>query len=135
MKRITRWSVLPVAALALAACDPLDPRDPFAPTDAVLKTEAQSDAVAEVGVDPATVAAISEMIESTNAALELAGVDFRLGMVEYLAHGDVEAGTTVLSKVVGNKQLGHDFVPNDPRRAAWSGPVTGGEAPGEGENQ
>ncbi len=61
-----------------------------------------------------------------NTELEIRGADYRLEMVEYLTAGD-EQGRTVFFSDVGNKQLAFDFVPGDPRRTAWSGPVGPGD--------
>ncbi len=62
-----------------------------------------------------------EYLEQINIALAAEGLDYRVLMAEYITSADSdEAGVTVLAKDIGNKQLGHDFVPNDPRRG-WSG--------------
>jgi len=62
-----------------------------------------------------------------NLDLIAKGSNVRLLTVEYITNGeDQAAGQTIYSKIVGNKQLGHDFVPFDPRRT-WSGPTDGGE--------
>jgi hypothetical protein len=45
-----------------------------------------------------------------------------VAVAEYITNGENgEIGNTIIAKNVGNKQLGHDFVPGDTRRA-WSGP-------------
>ena len=62
-----------------------------------------------------------EYLDALNDELALSGVNYRIAMAEFIAAGgNHEAGQTVLSKVVGNKQLGTDFVPGDARRD-WSG--------------
>lgn len=62
-----------------------------------------------------------EYLDAINAGLAAEGMDYRVAMAEYVtAGGSEEAGQTVFSKVVGNKQLGFDFVPGDSRRG-WSG--------------
>lgn len=67
-------------------------------------------------------AAILAMMDGVNAQLEAEGTNYRVGIAEYLTSGeDGQIGTTVISKDVGNKQLGHHFVPGDPRRILWSG--------------
>ncbi|MGQ0639742.1 MAG: hypothetical protein ACT4P6_03080 [Gemmatimonadaceae bacterium] len=72
---------------------------------------------------------LAAFMDALNAQLAAQGVDYRAAVAEYIAPGDSgQAGGTVLSKVVGNKQLPHDFVPLDPRRAGWSG------TPGPGDN-
>lgn len=75
------------------------------------------------GEDPNEQLAV--MMDDLNAALEAEGADYRAAVAEYVTTGGQNAGGTVLSKVVGNKQLGHDFVAFDNRRAGWSGSTTG----------
>ena len=119
MKRVTASCTALLAAFTLGACDDGGPGDP-----AALSPDAMAPATSVVS--SATVEAVSAMIERTNATLESAGAPFRLGVVEYITDaGSEEAGATVLAKSVGNKHLGHDYVPFDPRRAAWSGPADG----------
>jgi hypothetical protein len=64
-------------------------------------------------------------MDGVNASLEAAGAEYRVAMAEFTvaADGGVSGGT-VLAHNVGNKHLGADFVPFDPRRS-WSGPVNG----------
>ena len=69
---------------------------------------------------------IYSFMATTNAELEASGADIRLEVVEYYT-GQDEAGQTVFFSNTGNKQLGFDFVPGDPRRVAWSGPVGSGD--------
>lgn len=70
---------------------------------------------------------IATIMETMNAALEAEGADYRVGIAEYITNGEGgEAGNTVLSRVVGNKHLGQDFIPGDPRRNAWSGVTAAG---------
>ncbi len=72
------------------------------------------------------VAITPELLNEINIALGTADADYRVLMAEYItAAGSNEVGNTVLAKDVGNKQLAHDFVPNDPRRSGWSGPANG----------
>ncbi|MCH8063376.1 MAG: hypothetical protein IH861_12855 [Chloroflexi bacterium] len=68
--------------------------------------------------------AIVAIMDSVNAQLAAEGADYRIAMAEYVTGEGDEAGATVISKDVGNKQLGFDFVPFDGRRA-WSGPTGG----------
>lgn len=64
-------------------------------------------------------------IEDMNGELSAKGSNVRLLAVEYITDGEDQAiGQTIYSKIVGNKQLGHDFVPFDSRRT-WSGPSDG----------
>jgi hypothetical protein len=68
----------------------------------------------------------SEMLDAINLMLQADGKPFRLGYAEYITNGmNNQVGLTVYSHWTGNKQLGADFVPFDPRRAEWSGPVDG----------
>jgi hypothetical protein len=61
-----------------------------------------------------------EYLDGINEVLAAKGMNYRVAAAEYItASGSQEAGNTVLSKIVGNKQLGHDFVPDDARRT-WS---------------
>jgi hypothetical protein len=52
-----------------------------------------------------------------NSQLEANGANYRVGIAEYLTKDDSgEVGQTLFFANVGNKQLGHHFVPGDPRR-------------------
>lgn len=101
-----------LAALAVTACEDTSVTNPDIQPPSFAKLDA-SDAAAQVAAQ----------MDAVNAALEARGADVRVLMAELLGHGD-EAGATVYQKDLGNKQLGADFVPNDPRRP-WSGPVGG----------
>ena len=59
---------------------------------------------------------ILTLMGALNANLEAAGANYRIEIAEYVTAFD-EMGQTVLFNNVGNKQLGADFVPGDPRRA------------------
>ena len=63
---------------------------------------------------------IAAFMEGVNLQLEAGGADYRVGIAEYLTTDAEESANTIITKVVGNKQLGHDFVPGDARRG-WSG--------------
>ncbi len=66
--------------------------------------------------------AIQNMLDNVNAQLAAAGKDYVAAVVEYITPEDSdEIGRTVFFRNLGNKQLGHHFVPLDSRRA-WSGP-------------
>ncbi|MGH7589025.1 MAG: hypothetical protein ACRELU_10580 [Gemmatimonadota bacterium] len=69
----------------------------------------------------ATEATLSDLLDTVNANLESMSSPVRVAMVETLTllEGE-EQGVTVLWKNIGNKQLGFDFVPGDPRRLAGS---------------
>ena len=69
---------------------------------------------------------IVDLMASVNAELEAIDADVRLEVTEYLTAED-EQGRTVFFSDVGNKQLGFDFVPGDPRRVPWSGPLGTGD--------
>ena len=68
--------------------------------------------------------AIGAMMDEVNVALAAQGANYRVAMAEYVTGDGDEAGATVISKDVGNKQLTFDFVPFDARRL-WSGSVAG----------
>ena len=72
-----------------------------------------------------TAEAITAMMDTVNAELAAQEADYRVVMAEYVTGEGDQAGATVISKDVGNKQLDTDFVPFDARRAGWSGPVGG----------
>jgi len=60
---------------------------------------------------------MEDQIGALNADLAGNGSDVRIGVVEYITAGESgELGRTVFFSDHGNKQLGHDFVPGDPRR-------------------
>jgi len=105
------------APLVVLACSE-DAVPPTGTPDAPqMKARAQ-----DAGVDPVTY--FEDLMDEVNATLEAEGADYRAGMVEYLTASD-EIGRTVFFRNIGNKQLAFDFVPFDPRRAPWSGPVSG----------
>lgn len=98
----------------LAGCDA---STPGVATDITVKAQSGAD-------DPE--AQLSSILDAVNANLAADGAEYRAAMVEFVTGaGADEAGATVLSKDVGNKQLAFDFVPNDPRRSGWSGPSGG----------
>ena len=107
--RPTAWR-LAAASLVLAAvaCQDTDVVEPIVAPPSFSQAEGG-----------ATAAAISAQMDAANLALEATGSDIRVMMAEYIGGGD-EAGAQVLQRDVGNKRLGADFVPNDPRRT-WSG--------------
>lgn len=102
----TRFFVAGAVALGIAACSQ-DASTPIEPTDtgglrlsSVASTEAE----------------VMALLDNTNAALAGNGANYRVGKIEVISANPDEMGITVLWKNVGNKQLVHDFVPNDPRR-------------------
>jgi len=65
----------------------------------------------------------SEFLDEINEGLAMDGQNYRAVMAEYMtAAGSGELGQTVWAKNVGNKQLGADLVPNDPR-GWWNDPL------------
>ncbi len=68
---------------------------------------------------------LASYMDALNVQLAGQGASYRAAVAEYVTSPDSgQAGGTVLSKVVGNKQLAFDFVPFDPRRG-WSGSSSG----------
>ncbi|MBT8086214.1 MAG: hypothetical protein HKN35_01905 [Woeseia sp.] len=60
---------------------------------------------------------LGAMIDELNDSLEASGAGLAVGMVEWITEAESEEmGQTILFKDTGNKQLGFDFVPGDPRR-------------------
>ena len=111
MKRVTLVTLAVAAGtFCLAGC-----QDEAAGPDSLVAPQFSASPAAD---------AIAAMMDQVNVALEANGEDIRVAMAEYIGAGD-EAGGTVIAKNVGNKMLGADFVPFDPRRAGWSGPVGG----------
>ena len=107
-----------LVAVVLGACS--SATDP-GPTQGDLPTPSFSTSA----TDPA--AELATLMDNINLALDGQAAGYRLAVADYVTDGSGgEAGGTVLSKVLGNKRLGSDFVPNDPRRG-WSGPVGGGD--------
>lgn len=103
-----------VLILGLPACDDAASNTP---TLSPVRAGQLANAVA---VDPG--AEMVAMMDNLNLALEASGANYRAAIAEYVTDAaGSDSGGTVLSKVVGNKQLTADFVPNDPNRAGWSG--------------
>jgi hypothetical protein len=70
---------------------------------------------------------IAAVLDRANLVLETQGASYRAGLAEFITPATTqEAGTTVLSRALGNRRLGEDFVPRDPRRT-WSGPAPGSD--------
>ena len=81
----------------------------------------ESPLFSEAGGDDDPVTQLTNMLDAVNVALGEQGMEYRVAMVEYLTGAGDAAGAEVISKYVGNKQLGEDFAPFDPRRRPWSG--------------
>jgi hypothetical protein len=65
---------------------------------------------------------IYAMADAANASLAAEGANYRIEMAEYVTDLDSEeVGRTLLFNNRGNRRLGFDYVPGDPR-APWSGP-------------
>ncbi len=70
--------------------------------------------------------ALLALMDEVNAQAESRGARYRVAYAEWVAPRESgEAGGELVARNVGNKRLADDFVPFDPRRADWSGPVTG----------
>lgn len=104
-----RFRVLPILLVILAACS----RD--LPVETPLFSSAATASVSVSAEEDALVA----VSDAVNAWLEAANADYRLSHAEWL--GSDEAGTIVFFNNRGDKQLGHDFVPGDPRRVWGAG--------------
>lgn len=77
------------------------------------------------GADPAV--DLATVMDNMNVALAAEGADYRVAIAEYITEGaGFDEANTVIAKDVGNKQLGHDFIPGDPRRNGWSGTTAAG---------
>ena len=113
-----------VALLVMVAgCDQQQPSAPGR-TDAV--TPAGSPTKLFKGSGGKQVPITSDALDAMNVSLQEAGKEYRIAYAEYLTSGEGnEIGQTIYARDVGNKQLTADFVPFDPRRADWSGPVVG----------
>lgn len=108
-----------VAVLALAACDGWS--DPAMVSTAEPVGGMMMSVTENADAAPVSIQAI---MDDMNDVLAADGAEYRVGWAEYITDvsgGGSEAGQTVLSKVVGNKQLVGDFVPGDTRRT-WSSP-------------
>lgn len=104
----------------------------FALTGALAVSACSDDSTAPSGIDrdlqiagakaskgtgsSATEAAILEAMNLMNTRLEAGRADYRVAVAEYLTDGSRMGGVVRFLNDRGNKQLGHHFVPNDPRR-------------------
>ena len=119
MKRFVPFLI--ILAMVISSCDSQEPITPQATDDA---TEALSKKGGNSGSDADEY--LANFGASINDALADQGASYRVHTLEWIAPNDAdEAGTTVIAKDVGNKQLTFDFVPFDARRAPWSGPTGG----------
>jgi hypothetical protein len=116
MNRVFVVFMLVIALMAFISCSQEEPTAPESIQGGGTSLSKRGSEAAE---------AIAVMLEDINAQLSADGADYRAAKAEVLTSSDGdEAGFTVIAKDVGNKQLGEDFVPFDPRRP-WSGPVEG----------
>ena len=95
-----RLAVLPLAALLIAGCEDstTEPEELTAPSGAMLR-------------------AAPNAVDGINAELELRGADYRVEYAELLTiDPDRQDATTIIASDRGNKRLGLEFIPNDPRR-------------------
>ena len=100
---LRRRILLPlIAGVTLVACQ-----------DATVAPSEVDSAEFKRGGGGGAAAVISAMMDEANAGFAAAGVGYRVAMAEYVTGSGNEAGATVISKNVGNKQLGFDFVPFD----------------------
>jgi hypothetical protein len=110
------------AILAMAACQESTPSSLPVDPEAVA---AFAKSAERSPVAAAADQAVWDVMAATNAALEAAGAPYRAWQAEWYAGpgaGADELGRLVFFSDVGNKRLGVDFAPNDPRRAWDSNP-------------
>jgi hypothetical protein len=103
MKR-SFFMVLAIGAIATACSD----------DDSYMSGPASPGGLQQAAADPEA-AAMQGLLDATNANLAAAGADYRLASIEWIDDNG-EGLNTVFFKGLGNKQLGHHFVPGDPRR-------------------
>ncbi len=64
---------------------------------------------------------VRAFVTNINTQLEASGASFRVGLAEYLMSDDSdEAGQVVFFSDRGNKQIGAQYVPGDPRRGGFT---------------
>ncbi len=76
---------------------------------------------------PAQADDITSMVAAANAQLAANGKNYRIAMAEYVTNLESDqVGRILFFSNRGNRHLGFDFVPADPRRiaAGWGGPGT-----------
>jgi len=98
-----------VAAALVASVGACQPETPTTP-------DVSPPSFAKTGVN-ATDAALWQLMATVNAGLAAEGKNYEAAVAEWAAGpGTDEVGRTVFFRDLGNKQLGHHFVPADPRR-------------------
>ncbi len=81
------------------------------------KTLLATSAASIMAMATAEAASLTDMVDAANAQLLAQGHNVQIGMAEWINDAESDQlGQTLLFKDVGNKQLGFDFVPGDPRR-------------------
>jgi hypothetical protein len=108
-------TVLTLAVIA-TACDE--------PHPTLMEVEnSQTFSAAKAGGGNGNGAALAaNIVDATNALLEVQGSDYRIAWAEYYTDpGSGVSGNIIIAKDVGNKRLGFDFIPGDPRRGGIDG--------------
>jgi hypothetical protein len=82
--------------------------------DSYMSGPASPGGLQQAAADPEA-ATMQALLDATNADLAAVGADYRLATIEWIDDNG-EGLNTVFFKGLGNKQLGHHFVPGDPRR-------------------
>ncbi len=123
-----------VVLLVLAAgCNQQQPSAPGRPDVA---TPAGSSSKLFKGSTGEQMQITSDALDAINVKLQNAGKEYRIAYAEYITSGEGnEIGQTIYARDVGNKQLGADFVPGDPRRGGgyditWTNDAFDGNANG-----
>jgi len=116
MPRAPRSAAAFLVALTFAACGTgsgpgMPDDDPMMLGQPTLNASSRSNDLPSVTLDPN--AFFREIMARVNAGLEVQGAEYRLVMAEWF--GEDAVGQTVFFFDVGNKQLGAQFVPADPR--------------------
>ena len=100
--RLRHSSVLIAGVVALAACD---------------QNNSPSDQATESVPSLATSADGNPLLVAMNARLAARGLKVRVGQADYVTSAvSGQAGQTLFAFDRGNKHIGSDYVPNDPRR-------------------
>lgn len=103
-------------------------RRSFATTALVAALALASNARVAMAQDASPDAQLLAVMNEVNAQLEAEGAGFRIATAEYITAGAAgQSGKKVVATPggVGGNEIAFQFVPFDPRRARWSGPVDG----------
>jgi len=109
-----------IAAVGFAACNDTQTAPTASADDPTNTTTTTFDPGGMASVEADVDAHIHSIMDAMNVGLADAGENYRVVSAEYVTGSGDQAGSTLLQKDVGNKQLGFDFVPGDTRRS-WSG--------------